>query len=128
MAKGKMTEDPALAWFYEAMERTNAAKITNVILAGLSDDSKDSEDFDIDSSADDADDQLWRPSQVNFGKSTMKKGHIEAIKGKYFHDVSIVRARGENTVPLLEKYEVVVFRSFMKVGLCSPYIRCWLKS
>jgi hypothetical protein len=40
---------------------------------------------------------------VIFGKSTMKKGHVEAMKGKYFHDVSIVRIGGENTVPLAEK-------------------------
>jgi hypothetical protein len=39
------------------------------------------------------------------------------MKGKYFHDVSIVRARGENIVPLPESDEVVVFRSFMKAGL-----------
>jgi hypothetical protein len=39
------------------------------------------------------------------------------MKGKYFHDVSIVRAGGEDTVPLPERDEVVVFRSFMKAGL-----------
>jgi hypothetical protein len=54
---------------------------------------------------------------VVFGKSTMKKGHVEAMKGRYFHDVSIVRISGENIVPLPEKDEVVVFRSFMKAGL-----------
>jgi hypothetical protein len=39
------------------------------------------------------------------------------MKGKYFHDVSLVRARGEDTVLLAESDELVVFRSFMKVGL-----------
>jgi hypothetical protein len=57
---------------------------------------------------------------VVFGKSTVKKGHVEAMKGRYFHDVSIVRIGGENNVPLPEKDEVVVFRSFMKVGLRFP--------
>jgi hypothetical protein len=33
---------------------------------------------------------------VNFEKSTVKKGHVEAMKGRYFHDVSIVRTGGEN--------------------------------
>jgi hypothetical protein len=33
---------------------------------------------------------------VVFGKSIVKKGHVEAMKGKYFHDVSIVRIGGEN--------------------------------
>jgi hypothetical protein len=55
-----------------------------------------------------------------FGKSTIKKGHIEAMKGKYFHDISIVRAGGENFVPLPEADKVVVFKSFMKAGLHFP--------
>jgi hypothetical protein len=57
---------------------------------------------------------------VVFGKSTVKKGHVEAMKGKYFRDVSIVRIGGQNTVPLPEKDEVVIFRSFMKAGLRFP--------
>jgi hypothetical protein len=39
----------------------------------------------------------------------VKKCHVEAMKGKYFHDVSIVCIGGENTIPLPEKDEVVVF-------------------
>jgi hypothetical protein len=76
--------------------------------------------FDVDNGADDAEDRSWRPSYVNFGKSFVKKGHIKAMEGKYFHDVFIVRAGGENIVPLPEKDEVVVFRCFMKVGVFSP--------
>jgi hypothetical protein len=49
--------------------------------------------------------------------STVKKGHIEAMKGKYSHDVSIARPGGEASVPLPEK---VVYRSFIKVGLQFP--------
>jgi hypothetical protein len=82
MAEGKRSEDLALAGFYEAMERTNAEKITYEILAGLSNDSNDSEDFVVNSGADDAKDRPWRSSHVSFGKSTVKKGHIEAMKGK----------------------------------------------
>jgi hypothetical protein len=52
-----------------------------------------------------------------FGKSTVKKGQIEAMKGKYFCDTTIVRAGGENTVPLPEADKVVVFKGFMKDGL-----------
>jgi hypothetical protein len=117
MAEDKRSEDPTLAGFYEAMEKTNVEKITNETLAGLSEDSEDGEDFDVDSGADDVEDRPWRPTHVVFGKSTVKKGHVEAMKGKYFHDVSIVRIRGENTVPLPERTEVVVFQSFVKVGL-----------
>jgi hypothetical protein len=60
------------------------------------------------------------PTHVVFGKSTIKQGQIELMKGKYFRDVSIVRARGEDTVPLPESDEVIVFRSFMKTGLRFP--------
>jgi hypothetical protein len=39
------------------------------------------------------------------------------MKGRYLCDISIMRVGGENTVPLPEANEVVVFRSFMKAGL-----------
>jgi hypothetical protein len=42
------------------------------------------------------------------------------MRGRYFRDIPIVRARGENNVPLPEADEVVVFRSFMKAGLRFP--------
>jgi hypothetical protein len=58
-------------------------------------------------------------SKIGFWSVT-KKGHVEAMKGKYIHDVSVVRICGENTVPLHEKVEVVVFQSFMKVRLWFP--------
>jgi hypothetical protein len=56
MAKDKRSEDPALAGFYEAMEKSNVEKITDEILAGLSEDSEDGEDFDVDSGTNDAED------------------------------------------------------------------------
>jgi hypothetical protein len=68
MAKDKRSEDPALARFYEVMARTNVEKITDEILAGLSGDSSDSEDFDIEGDNDDAEDRPWRPSHVVFEK------------------------------------------------------------
>jgi hypothetical protein len=55
-----------------------------------------------------------------FGKFTVKKGQIEAMKGKYFRDTTIVRAGGENTIPLPEADEVVAFKGFMKAGLRFP--------
>jgi hypothetical protein len=42
------------------------------------------------------------------------------MKGKYFHDISVVRAGGENIIPLPEADEVVVFKSFMKAGFRFP--------
>jgi hypothetical protein len=93
MAEEKKSVDPALAGVYEAMERTNVEKITDEMLARLSGGSSDSESFDIESDNDDAEDRPWTPSHVVFEKSTVKKGQIGAMKGKYFHDISIVRAR-----------------------------------
>jgi hypothetical protein len=87
---------------------------------GLSEYSSDNDIFDVESGNEDVEDRPWRPSHVVFGKSTVKQGQIKAMKGKYFHDVSIVRARGESTVYLLEADEVVVFKSFMKAGLRFP--------
>jgi hypothetical protein len=116
MAEEKKIIDPTLSRFYEAMEKTNTEKITNEMLAGLSKDSSDSDSFDMESGNEDIEDRAWRPSHVVFVKSTVKQGQIEAMKGKYFHDVSIVRAEGKNIVPLPEANEVVVFKSFMKAG------------
>jgi hypothetical protein len=119
--------DPTISRFYEAMEKTNTEKITNEKLAGLSKDSSDSDSFDVESGNEDVEDRPWRPSHVVFGKSSVKQGQIEAMKGKYFHNVSIVRVGGGSIVPLPEVDEVVVFKSFLKVGLTFHYTRCWLK-
>jgi hypothetical protein len=95
-------------------------KIANEMLAGISENSSDSESFDVESRNEDAEDRPWRPSHVVFGKSTIKQGQIDAMRGRYFRDISIVRAGGENNVPLPEADEVVDFRSFMKAGLRFP--------
>jgi hypothetical protein len=42
------------------------------------------------------------------------------MKGRYFRDISIVRAGGDSATPAPEEDEVVVYRSFMKVGLRFP--------
>jgi hypothetical protein len=120
MAEEKKIADPALAGFYEAMEKTNAEKITNEMLVGLSENSSDSESLDVESGNEDVEDQPWKPSHVVFGRSTIKQGQIKAMKGRCFRDISIVRAGGENIIPLPEANEVVVFRSFMKAGLRFP--------
>jgi hypothetical protein len=121
MAEEKKVVDPALAVFYEAMEKTNTEKITNEMLAGLlSEDSGDSESFDLESGNEDAEDRPWRPSHTIFGKSTIKQSQIDAMKGRYFRDISIVRAGGDSTAPAPEIDEVVVYMSFMKAGLRFP--------
>ena len=117
---GEKVVDPALSEFYEAMERTNVEKIAHETLAGISESSSDDESFDAKSENEDAEDRPWRPSHTIFGKSTIKQSQIDAMKGRYFHDISIVRARGDNNTPVPEADEVVVYISFMKAGLRFP--------
>jgi hypothetical protein len=57
ISEEKKVVDPTLAGFYEAMEKTNTKKVTNEILAGLSEDSNDSENFDVESGNEDAEDR-----------------------------------------------------------------------
>jgi hypothetical protein len=42
------------------------------------------------------------------------------MKGRYFRDVSIVRAEGDSVAPAPEVDEVVVYMSFMKAGIRFP--------
>jgi hypothetical protein len=63
------------------------------------------------------------PSHTIFGKSSIKQSHIDAMKGRYFCDMSIVRVGGDSATPPPEKDEVVVYRSFMKAGLRFPLNR-----
>jgi hypothetical protein len=76
-------------------------KIMNEILAGLSEDSDDSENFDVDRGNEDAKDRPWRPSHTIFGKSSIKQHQIDAMKGRYFLDMSMVRVGGGGTTPPL---------------------------
>jgi hypothetical protein len=82
MADEEKIIDLVLARFYEAMEKTNMEKIANEMLDGISKNSSDSESFDVESGNVDAEDRPWRPSHVVFGKSTIKQGQIEAMRGR----------------------------------------------
>jgi hypothetical protein len=103
------------------MAKTNTEKITREILEGLSEDTGDSDSFDVESGGEDSEDRPWRPSHTVFGKSTIKQSHLDNMRGRYFRDMSIVRADdGERTVPTPEENEVVIFQSFFKAGLRFP--------
>jgi hypothetical protein len=56
MADEKKIIDPVLAGFYEAIEKTNVEKIANEMLAGISENSSDSESFDVESVNEDVED------------------------------------------------------------------------
>jgi hypothetical protein len=90
----KKVTDPFIAGFYESMAKMNIEKITKEIMEGLSEDSEDSDSYDVESGDEDSKDRPWRPSHTIFGKSTIKQSHIDAMRGRYFHDMSTIRAGG----------------------------------
>jgi hypothetical protein len=107
--------------FLESMAKTNTKKITREILEGLSEDTGDSDSYDVESGGEDSEDRPWRPSHAVFGKSSIKQSHLANMRGRYFRDLSIVRAdEGEKTCLTPEENEVVIFRSFFKAGLRFP--------
>jgi hypothetical protein len=72
MVEEKKITDPALAGFYEAMEKTNTEKITKCCLGCLRT-PVIVKSFDIESEDENAEDRPWRPSHVVFGRSTIKQ-------------------------------------------------------
>jgi hypothetical protein len=131
-AETKLTEEEKVleketAEFVESIAKTNTEKITKEILEGLSEDTDDSDSYDVESGGEDSKDQPWRPSHAVFGKSTIKQSHLDNMRGRYFRDMSIVRADVERVVPAPEENEVVIYRSFFKAGLRFPLSNLWLK-
>jgi hypothetical protein len=119
----KKVVNPYIAGFIKSMAKSNTEKITKEILEGLSEDTGGSDSYDAESGGEDSEDRPWRPSHAIFGKSTIKQSHLENMRGRYFRDMSIVRAGGDNNVPAPEENEVVIFRSFFKAGLRFPLSR-----
>jgi hypothetical protein len=110
--------------FIESIAKTNTEKITREILEGLSEDTGESDSYDVESGGEDSEDRQWRPSHSVFRKSSIKQSHLDNMRGRYFRDMSTVRADDrERTVPTLEDNEVVIFRSFFKAGLRFPLNR-----
>jgi hypothetical protein len=50
----KMTEEKKTTGFYESMAKTNTEKITKEIMEGLSEDSEDSDSYDVESGDEDS--------------------------------------------------------------------------
>jgi hypothetical protein len=107
--------------FLESIAKTNTEKITREILEGLSEDTGDSDSYDVESGGEDSEDRPWRPSHTVFGKSSIKQSHLDNMRGRYFRDMSTVRADdGERTMPTPEENEVVISEAFLKLGFGSP--------
>jgi hypothetical protein len=68
----KKVVDPFIAGFIVSVVKTNTEKITKEIMEGLSEDSDDSDSYDVESGDEDSEDRSWRPSHTIFGKSTIK--------------------------------------------------------
>jgi hypothetical protein len=64
--------DPYITGFVESMAKTNTEKNTKEILEGLSEDTGDSDSYDVESGDEDSEDRPCRPSHSIFGKSTIK--------------------------------------------------------
>jgi hypothetical protein len=113
----KKNMDPYIAGFIESMAKTNTEKIVKETLEGLSEDTGDSDSYDAESGGKVSEDWPWRPSHTIFGKSTIRQSHLDNMRGRYFRDMSTVRAGRDNKVPAPEENEVVIYRSFFKAGL-----------
>jgi hypothetical protein len=82
-SKLSLSEEKNLC-FLELMAKTNTEKITREILEGLSEDTSDSDSYDVESGGEDSKDRPWRPSHTVFGKSTIKQSHLDNMRGRYF--------------------------------------------
>jgi hypothetical protein len=105
----KKAANPYIAGFIESMAKSNIEKITKEILEGLSEDTGDSDSYDAESGGKDSEDRPWIPSHAIFGKPTIKQSHLKNMRGRYFRDMSIVRAVGDYNIPAPEENEVVIF-------------------
>jgi hypothetical protein len=94
----KKAMDPFITGFIESMSKTNTEKTTKEILEGLSEDTDDSDSYDVETGDEDSEDRPWRPSHAIFEKSTIKQSHLDNMRGRYFRDMSIVRVGGDNIV------------------------------
>jgi hypothetical protein len=60
-------------------------------------------------------------------ESRPSNSQIDAMKGRYFCDMSIVRFGGDSAAPAPEEDEVVVYRSFMNAGLQFPLSKFFIE-
>jgi hypothetical protein len=58
--------------FLESIAKTNTEKTTREILEGLSEDTGDSDSYDVESGGEDPEDRSWQPSHAVFEKSSIK--------------------------------------------------------
>lgn len=64
---------------------------------------------------------------MDFGKSTIKEGHIQVLtESHYISNSSLVQLGGEDVVPMPKENEVVVLsEASLKLGFGFHYTRWW---
>jgi hypothetical protein len=70
--------------FLQSIAKTNIEKITREILEALSEDTGDSDSYDVDCGGEDSENRPWRPSHTVFGKLSIKQSHLDNMRGRYF--------------------------------------------
>ena len=70
--------------FLQSIAKSNTEKIIRETLEGLSEDTGDSDSYDVESGSEDSEDRPWRPSHTVFGKSSIKQSQHDTMRGRYF--------------------------------------------
>jgi hypothetical protein len=111
----------------EMMRRSGLVVQEGVIVEGTSTIEAEQVVTDVESDNESEDDDSilcpTKPSHVEFGKSTVKAEDLIVMKKLgYFgeNDDELVRFAGEEIIPEPKEDEVVVFKSFFRVGLRFP--------
>lgn len=115
MAEDKSSIELTIVALSDNTDRVVTCEADEDIFTKLAEES--SEDFEF--VEDDGEDRPPKLGHICFGKSTMMEGHIEFLKDTKYISNTIVRLSGEDTIPLLDKDEVLAFRCFLKAGLQS---------
>jgi hypothetical protein len=120
----EMTQTASIS---EMMRRSGLVVQEGVIVEGTSTIEAEQVVTDVESDNESEDDDSilcpTKPSHVEFGKSTVKAEDLIVMKKLgYFgeNDDELVRFAGEEIIPEPKEDEVVVFKSFFRVGLRFP--------
>jgi hypothetical protein len=113
----------------EAMQRSGLVTSEGIPTAETEQTVAEAEEGDIEEADSDDDYHIAvpsKPSHLDFGKSTVSKADFsKMVKSGYFseNEKKLLRFGGEETTPKPEKDEIVIFKSFLKVGLRFPLNR-----
>jgi hypothetical protein len=113
----------------EAMQRSGLVTSEEVPAAEAEQAAAEAEQGDIEEADSDDDYNISvpsKPSHLDFGKSTISKADLpKMVKSGYLSEdeKKLIRFGGEETTPKPEKDEIVIFKSFLKVGLRFPLNR-----